>query len=166
MSLEMVALYWLCRMHKLHAKGGMTWQNSSESFFCQRASLLGARTLLGAPGLTTRSKKLLGTKGIATNGAWTPLLFERPGRIAWRTVLGSMCQPERKSAESSASTTQYYRCLPWREEKGQEIPGEAGASLDPCSLWIQSFQKVRISDFFSLSHSPSQSSLASELARC
>ena len=27
---------------------------------------LGARTLLGAPGLTTRSKKLLGTKGIAT----------------------------------------------------------------------------------------------------
>ena len=31
-----------------------------------RASLLGARTLLGAPGHTTRSKKLLGTKGIAT----------------------------------------------------------------------------------------------------
>ena len=29
--------------------------------------LLGARTLLGAPGLTTRSKKLLGTKGIATS---------------------------------------------------------------------------------------------------
>ena len=27
-----------------------------------RASLLGARTLLGAPGLTTRSKKLLGTR--------------------------------------------------------------------------------------------------------
>ena len=27
---------------------------------------LGARTLLGAPGLTTRSKKLLGAKGIAT----------------------------------------------------------------------------------------------------
>ena len=26
----------------------------------------GARTLLGAPGLTTRNKKLLGTKGIAT----------------------------------------------------------------------------------------------------
>ena len=27
---------------------------------------LGARTLLGAPGLTTRNKKLLGAKGIAT----------------------------------------------------------------------------------------------------
>ena len=32
----------------------------------QRASVLGARTLLVAPGLTTRSKKLLATKGIAT----------------------------------------------------------------------------------------------------
>ena len=30
------------------------------------SSPLGARTLLGARGLTTRSKKLLGTKGIAT----------------------------------------------------------------------------------------------------
>ena len=29
-------------------------------------TILGARTLLGAPGLTTRSKKLLGAKGIAT----------------------------------------------------------------------------------------------------
>ena len=35
-----------------------------------------SRTLLGAPGLTTRSKKLLGTKGIttrskdATRGSW------------------------------------------------------------------------------------------------
>ena len=29
-------------------------------------SLLGARTLLGAPGLTTRSKTLLGSPGIAT----------------------------------------------------------------------------------------------------
>ena len=32
----------------------------------QRASLLGTRTLLGAPGIATRSKKLLGAKGIAT----------------------------------------------------------------------------------------------------
>ena len=38
--------------------------------------LLGARTLLRAPGLTTRNKKLLGAKGIATRskdatrGAW------------------------------------------------------------------------------------------------
>ena len=31
-----------------------------------RPLLLGAKTLLGAPGLTTRNKKLLGTKGIAT----------------------------------------------------------------------------------------------------
>ena len=30
------------------------------------ASLLGARMLLGAPGLTTRNKKLLGAPGIAT----------------------------------------------------------------------------------------------------
>ena len=30
------------------------------------ASLLGARTLLGAPGLTTSNKKLLGAKGVAT----------------------------------------------------------------------------------------------------
>ena len=39
-------------------------------------SLLGARTLLGAPGLTTRNNKLLGAKGIATRskdatrGSW------------------------------------------------------------------------------------------------
>ena len=38
--------------------------------------LLGTRMLLGAPGLTTRSKKLLGAKGIATRskdatrGSW------------------------------------------------------------------------------------------------
>ena len=44
--------------------------------------------LLGAPGLTTRSKKLLGTKGIATNGArtlvgWRPsLFFFDPLRVA------------------------------------------------------------------------------------
>ena len=43
-------------------------RRSTASFKQQRASLLGARTLLGAPGiatrskgLTTRSKKLLGT---------------------------------------------------------------------------------------------------------
>ena len=32
-----------------------------------RSKVLGARTLLGAPGPTTRSKKLLGAKGIATS---------------------------------------------------------------------------------------------------
>ena len=32
-----------------------------------RPSLLGARTLLGAPGLTTRNKRLLGAPGIATS---------------------------------------------------------------------------------------------------
>ena len=38
----------------------------TRSYQEQRASLLEARTLLGAPGLTTRNEKLLGTKGIAT----------------------------------------------------------------------------------------------------
>ena len=32
----------------------------------EQTVLLGARTLLGAPGLTTSNKKLLGAKGIAT----------------------------------------------------------------------------------------------------
>ena len=36
---------------------------------------LGARTLLVAPGRTTRNKKLLGAKGIATNGARTLWVF-------------------------------------------------------------------------------------------
>ena len=38
----------------------------------RRASLLFARTLLVAPGLTTRSKKLLVTKGIATSSVLAP----------------------------------------------------------------------------------------------
>ena len=46
-----------------------TWCSFRISFFevatCW-STYLGARTLLGAPGLTTRSKKLLVTKGIAT----------------------------------------------------------------------------------------------------
>ena len=37
--------------------------------------LLGARTLLGAPGLTTRSKKLLGAPGIATRSKDTTSLL-------------------------------------------------------------------------------------------
>ena len=46
-----------------------------------RPSLLGARTLLGAPGLTT-NKKLLGAPGIATTGART--------LVGWRpSLLGS-----------------------------------------------------------------------------
>ena len=40
-----------------------------------RASLLGARTLLGAPGLTTRSKKLFG---------W------RPSLVGWRRLKNQM----------------------------------------------------------------------------
>ena len=36
------------------------------------ATDLGARTLLGAPGLTTRSKTLLGAKGIATRSKQGP----------------------------------------------------------------------------------------------
>ena len=39
---------------------------------CLLAVLLGARTLLGAPGLTTRNKKLLGAKGIATRNKKLP----------------------------------------------------------------------------------------------
>ena len=38
------------------------------------ALLLGARTLLGAPGLTTRNKKLLGAKGIEEQGRYKGLL--------------------------------------------------------------------------------------------
>ena len=44
-----------------------------------RPSLLVARTLLGAPGLTTRNKKLPGAPGIATRSkdaiSWRPSLF-------------------------------------------------------------------------------------------
>ena len=40
------------------------WELAS---FCRPMDLhLGARTLLGAPGIATRNKKLLGAKGIAT----------------------------------------------------------------------------------------------------
>ena len=38
----------------------------SKKLLGPRAPLLGTRTLLVAPGITTRSKKLLGAKGIAT----------------------------------------------------------------------------------------------------
>ena len=47
-SLECKTVF-CCRNKKLVTSGGQ-----------QRASLLGARTLLGAPGLTTRNQKLLG----------------------------------------------------------------------------------------------------------
>ena len=50
------------------------------------SSLLGARTLLGAPGLATRNKKLLGAKGIATNGARTLL-----GAPSARSVATLLC---------------------------------------------------------------------------
>ena len=39
---------------------------SNKKLLGTRASLLGARTLLVSPGLTTSNKKLLGAKGIAT----------------------------------------------------------------------------------------------------
>ena len=42
--------------HKIPLRYNLGW----------RPTLLETRTLVGAPGLTTRSKKLLGTKGIAT----------------------------------------------------------------------------------------------------
>ena len=41
----------------------------------QARSLLGARTLLGAPGIATRNKKLLGAKGIATRSKDATILF-------------------------------------------------------------------------------------------
>ena len=51
------------------APGIATLRSRSDATSLEAAfhpGLLGARTLLGAPGLTTRSKKLLVTKGIAT----------------------------------------------------------------------------------------------------
>ena len=47
----------------------------------QRASLLGAMTLLGAPGLTTRTKKLLGTSA--------SLLVTSALLVVTRTLLGT-----------------------------------------------------------------------------
>ena len=44
-----------------------------------RLEELGTRTLLGAPGLTTRSKKLLGAKGVATrnkDATWSPQVVQ------------------------------------------------------------------------------------------
>ena len=41
----------------------------------QGASLLGARTLLGAPSLTTRSKKLLVTRGVRPSQDPNPLIL-------------------------------------------------------------------------------------------
>ena len=43
------------------------------NFHKSLASLLGARTLLGAPGLTTRNKKLLGAPGIAKDATRSPV---------------------------------------------------------------------------------------------
>ena len=55
------------------------------------ASLLGARTLLGAPGLTTRSKKLLGAKGIATRSkVATGLILRRNKKHAQWTFLDAL----------------------------------------------------------------------------
>ena len=46
----------------LSSKEGQTERKNGEL----ETNCIGARTLLGAPGLTTRNKKLLGVKGIAT----------------------------------------------------------------------------------------------------
>ena len=46
--------------------GALGLTTSNKKLLEQRASLLGARTLLGALGLTTSNKKLLGAKGVAT----------------------------------------------------------------------------------------------------
>ena len=42
------------------------WVQAGPKYVQNVSFLLGARMLLGAPGLTTRNKKLLGAKGIAT----------------------------------------------------------------------------------------------------
>ena len=46
-------------------------------------SLLGARTPLGAPGLTTRNKKLLGAPGIATRSDRTLLVWPARGCLCF-----------------------------------------------------------------------------------
>ena len=60
-----------------------------------RPSLLGTTTLLGAPGLT-RSKKLLGTKGIATRSKaeyqpWPFFACRRDRGLIWSNVRPSPC---------------------------------------------------------------------------
>ena len=50
--------------------------------------LLGARTLLGAPGLNTRSKKLLGAPGIATSNKDSTSML-----LGWRPLLGKSAKP-------------------------------------------------------------------------
>ena len=54
-----------CSMQEMKSYGTINFVSfggvGTRSYLEQRASLLGARTLLGAPGLTTRSKKLLET---------------------------------------------------------------------------------------------------------
>ena len=56
--------------------------------------LLGAKTLLGAPGLTTRSKKLLGAPGIATR----MLLGWRVSSLHWTRFVVPGGAPRRESA--------------------------------------------------------------------
>ena len=99
----------------------------NEIVWHQQASLLGgrplllvARTLLGAPGLSTRNKKLLVTQGIATR-AWRPsllfgLLLHRFGqRKHRRPCRGSKhrrllehhgCHSRRKSPSPERSVSQ------------------------------------------------------------
>ena len=84
------------------------------------AHQLGARTLLGAPGIATRSKKLLGTKGIATRsnfqnrGQLRSLFASLPvalllARVAVRrhgrrgTVLGAMGVEAQNACRAFAS---------------------------------------------------------------
>ena len=69
--------------------------------------LLGARTLLGAPGLTTRNKKLLGAKGIATNGARKATR----GKKLLVTVRYSVHPFEQQEATSNTCIASSNKCL-------------------------------------------------------
>ena len=60
--------------HEAWVWGPICFSSKMHQDYFWNANTLGARTLLGAPGRTTSNKKLLVTKGIATNGArdaWT-----------------------------------------------------------------------------------------------
>ena len=82
-------------MHQLHTVQSALAQTMHDFVQTARmghtASLLGARTLLGAPGLTTRIKKLLVTRCIATSSkdASTDQIACGPSRGGGTDVHGS-----------------------------------------------------------------------------
>ena len=73
--------------------------------------LLGARTLLGAPGLTTRNKKLLGAPGIATKSKDASRLEAAIGtglaishRSGWRSAARGISRPDVTRPEAICKT--------------------------------------------------------------